>query len=296
MTSARDHVPIAPRPELPFDERVAALEAAFSGRLGYFASHLDGEGFVELRADERFPTASVIKVGVACAALALVHAGRAELGEPLVLPPRAERVAGGGILKQLDLDRISLRDAIELMLVVSDNVATNAVVERCGGADAVNEYLVGIGLEETRLLGPIDFARITSGLGGGIGVTTPREQGTLLAALDLASILTPDLCAALRGMLGRQHLLDQLPRWLGWNTYAQYHGRDWPVWVGSKSGELDGVRADVGLVRAPDGETIALAVFTDGGRDLRETVDNEGSLAVAECSAAICAHLLGMDC
>ena len=51
-------------------------------------------------------------------------------------------------------------------------------------------------------------------------------------------------------MLAHQHLVDQLPRWLGWNTYAQYHGRDWPIRVGNKSGELDGIRADVGLVEA----------------------------------------------
>ena len=86
-----------------------------------------------------------------------------------------------------------------------------------------------------------------------------------------------------------------MPRWLGWNTYAQYHGRDWPLWVGSKSGELDGIRADVAMVRAAAG-TAVLAVFTDGARDLRETVDAEGTLAVAECGAAICARLLGLDC
>jgi hypothetical protein len=108
-------------------------------------------------------------------------------------------------------------------------------------------------------------------------------------------ILTPELCAWLLGALARQHLGDQLPRWLGWNTYAQYHGRDWPIWVANKTGELDGIRVDAGLVRA-DGRTLALAVFTDQGRDRRETVDCEGTLAVAECSAAVCASLLALDC
>ena len=65
--------------------------------------------------------------------------------------------------------------------------------------------------------------------------------------------------------------------------------------MASKSGELDGIRADVGLVRHAEKGTLALAVFTDGGRDLRETVDVEGALAVAECSAAICARILGID-
>lgn len=295
MADARGHVPIAPRPELTFEQRIAALEEAFSGRLGYHALRLGDGVELGLRADDAFPTASVIKIGVACALLELVARGRADLGEQIALPPRAERTPGGGILKQLDVDRLSLRDLLELMIVLSDNAATNAILARGGGPDAVNLYLARIGLRDTSVEGPIDFARITHELGGGIGVSTPRDQTTLLALLARDRILTSDLCALLRDVLARQHLTDQLPRWLGWNTYAQYHGRGWPIRVASKSGELDGIRADAGLVEA-GGRTIALAAFTDEGRDHRETVDCEGSLAVAECSAALCAALLGLDC
>ncbi|MCL4288954.1 MAG: serine hydrolase [Thermoleophilia bacterium] len=294
MTSARDHIPLGPRPELPLAERVEALERAFSGRLGYHALHLESGEELSLRADELFPTASVIKVALVCCLLDLVASGEASLAETATLPPPEARVVGGGILKQLELERISLRDAVELAIVLSDNVATNVVLDRCGGHERVNAYLDRVGLGRTRLLGPVDFSRIGPGLEGGIGVSTPREQSRLLAALARGELLTPDLCAHLLGVLGRQHYLDQMPRWLGWNTYAQYHGRDWPLWVGNKTGELDGIRADAGLVRSERG-TVALAIFADGSSDLRETVDAEGSLAVAECSAAICACLLGLD-
>jgi len=294
VTVARDHVPLSPRPELPFDERIAALEAAFSGRLGYHAVCLEGGAELSLRPDDRFPTASVIKVALVCALLELVARGEAELGELVALPPREERVAGGGVLKQLDVERLSLRDLVELTVCVSDNVATNAILERCGGAGPVNAYLERLGLAETRMLGPVDFGRIGSDVEAGIGRSTPREQATLLTMLARDEILTPTLCTYVRAVLGRQHYLDQLPRWLGWNTYAQYHGRDWPIRVANKTGELDGIRADAGLV-ACGGRTVALAIFTDQGRDLRETVDVEGALAVAECSAALCARLLGVD-
>jgi beta-lactamase class A len=294
MASARDLVPISPRPELPFEERITALERSFSGRLGYHAVHLEGSTDLGLREGERFPTASVIKVALVCALLDLVAKGSSDLAETLVIPP-GRRVPGGGILKQLEVDRLSVRDAIELTITLSDNVATNLVLARCGGSGPVNAYLDSLGLRATRMLGPVDFSRITDDLEGGIGVSTPREQTRLFTALVRDEILTPDLCAYLRGVLGRQHYLDQLPRWLGWNTYAQYHGRDWPIRVGNKTGELDGVRADAGIVRSERG-TVALAIFTDGARDLRETVDVEGALAVAECSAAICARLLGLDC
>ncbi|HEY1367752.1 MAG TPA: serine hydrolase [Gaiellaceae bacterium] len=279
-------VPLGPRPDLPFEARIEALDEAFSGRLGFHAVRLDDGESVELHADETFRTASVIKVALCCAVLEL-GVGLAEVVE---LPPPGERVAGGGILKQLEIESVSLRDAIELTITLSDNVATNALVELCG-VDRVNAFLVGIGLAETRLLGPVDFARIE----GGIGVTTPREQTRLMTALAREEILTPQLCRYLVAVLGRQHYQDQIPRWLPWNPYAQYHGRTQPLTVANKTGELDGLRADVGLLAHEERGTVAVAVFTDGAADLRESVDVEGSLAVAECGAAIAARLLTLE-
>lgn len=293
-TAAPEHVPLSPRPELEFEARIEALSSAFSGRLGFHAVRLDDREAVELRADEQFPTASVIKVAICCAVLDLVARGEAAFGQTLALPPAGERVAGGGILKQLELPSLSLRDAVELTITLSDNVATNALLEVCE-TDGVNEYLDRLDLPQTRILGPVDFARIGPGLEGGIGVSTPREQTTLLCALAEERILTPGLCRYLIGVLGRQHFTDQIPRWLPWNPYAQYHGRTQPLLVANKTGELDGIRADVALLTDRERGAVALAVFSDGGHDLRETVDAEGTLAVAECAAAIASHLLGFE-
>src|SRR5439155_15707954 len=116
-----------------------SLERAFSGRIGFHAVHLGDDKDVGLNADEIFPTASVIKVGLCCAVLDLVARGEADLSETLRLPPPGRRVAGGGILKQLEVGVVSLRDAIELTITLSDNVATNALLERCD-AERVNAY------------------------------------------------------------------------------------------------------------------------------------------------------------
>lgn len=290
--TARRHVAIFSRPELEFEARIAALEAAFSGRLGFYAVRLQDGDSVELRADERFPTASVIKVALCCAVLDLVARGEADLRQVVKLPPPGRRVAGGGILKQLEVESVSLRDAVELVITLSDNVATNALLEVCE-PDAVNAYLDGVGFTQTRILGPVDFARIGADLEGGIGVSTPREQARLFCALAQERILTPELCRYLVGVLGRQHYQDQIPRWLDYNPYAQYHRRSQPLMVANKTGELDGIRADAGLLVHEQRGTVALAVFTDGALDLRESVDVEGSLAVAEAAAAIAARLLG---
>jgi beta-lactamase class A len=288
------HVPLSPRPGLPFRERVDALEREFSGRIGFHGVHLERGEEVGLREDGLFPTASVIKIAVCCAVLDFVARGEASLEERLHLPPAGRRVAGGGILKQLEIEAVSLRDAIELAITLSDNVATNVLIDRIG-TDDVNAYLDGLGLKQTRLLGPVDFGAITHGLRGSIGISTPREQTRLLTGLAHGELLTAELGDYLISVLGRQHYQDQIPRWLPWNPYAQYHGAEQPLTVANKTGELDGIRADAGLLRHSGAGTVALAVFTDGGTDMRESVDVEGSLAVAECSAAVGAHLLGLD-
>jgi beta-lactamase class A len=292
-TIAGGHVSISAHPELDFAPRIAALEAAFSGRLGFCAVRLEDGESVELRAGESFPTASVIKVGLCCAVLEAVASGEADLRQTLRLPSMGQRVAGGGILKQLELDAISLRDAIELTITLSDNVATNALLDVCD-ASRVNRYLTDLGLEHTRIHGPVDFTRIGPGPEGGIGVSTPREQVRLFSALSERRILTPELCGYLLGVLGRQHYQDQIPRWLPFDHYAQYHGRTPPLTVANKTGELDGTRADAALLVDAERGTVAMAIFSDGARDVRDSVDVEGAVAVAECGAAIAARLYGL--
>ena len=136
----------------------------------------------------------MIKVALCCALLDLVARGSASLDEVVDLPPRAERVAGGGVLKQLDVERMSLRDLVELTICVSDNEATNRIFERCGGEPAVSAYLDGLGLPETRMRHEVDFRRIGNDVESGIGVSTPREQTRLLAMLARDEILSPS-CA-----------------------------------------------------------------------------------------------------
>jgi beta-lactamase class A len=295
MTDARRLVPLGPRPDLPFAERIAALEAVFPGRIGFLARHLETGVEVELRSDERFGTASVIKVALVAALLEVVRRGEADLDEVIVLPPRRERVTGGGILKHLECDRLSLRDLCELTIVVSDNAATNAVFARCGGAAAVAALFADLGLERSAMPHAVDFARIDHTVDGAIGVSTPRETAALLAALAEGTILDRARCEELLGMLRRQHYQDQIPRWLSWNPYAQWHGRREALEIANKTGELDGIRNDCAVITRQGHGTVAVAIFTDGGTDLRETVDCAGTLAVAECAAAIAAQLLEID-
>src|SRR4051794_22305382 len=111
-------------------DRVGAAVAKFPGTVYLFAKNLDtGEEFA-IRADDRIRTASTIKVPVMTAVFAAVESGDAKWSDELVLKD-ADKVGGSGVLQEMsDGLRLPLRDLVRLMIVVSDNTATNLLLER----------------------------------------------------------------------------------------------------------------------------------------------------------------------
>jgi beta-lactamase class A len=117
----------APAPSL--DTLVRAETAPFKGKVYLFAKNLDTGVTYSFNGDERVRTASTIKVAVMIEAFTRVADGRAKWTDELVLT-KAVRYGGSGVLPELaDGLRLTLRDCVNLMMVVSDNTATNMVLQ-----------------------------------------------------------------------------------------------------------------------------------------------------------------------
>jgi len=145
------------------DARVRSETAAFSGTVRLYAKNLDTGAAYTLGGDERVRTASTIKLAVLVEAFARVAEGRAKWSDELVLT-KEKKVGGSGILNELsDNLRLTFRDAVNLMMLLSDNTATNLVIDAVT-ADAVNARMASLGLSDTRLMRRI--------FGGGV-----REEG-----------------------------------------------------------------------------------------------------------------------
>ncbi|MGB6032927.1 MAG: serine hydrolase, partial [Bacteroidota bacterium] len=152
---------VSARPQMgdadAFAKEIRRLEVEFGGHLGFMAKNLETGETVSHNADERFPTASVIKLPVMAAFYDLVGQGRVDPDAPVVLRAE-EKKPGSGILQSLsDSSRISLRDAIRLMITLSDNTATNLVLDRLAATHeermaVVNDFLARQGLKNTRIL------------------------------------------------------------------------------------------------------------------------------------------------
>ncbi|HEU5416143.1 MAG TPA: serine hydrolase [Streptosporangiaceae bacterium] len=232
---------------------------------------------VGLAPDRPVVTASVFKLPVLLEYCRQVSAGQLAATDRVRVPAGGRTVGPSGLSVLRDEVELSLRDLAAQMISVSDNCATDVLLERVG-IEAVNAGLRDLGLQQTTLVGDCrrllgDLADDLGGreaaeqLGAGTdpaslaGVrsldpaktnrTTARETTTLLARIWQDTAGPAEACAETRRILGLQLFRDRL---------RSGFGED--VRVSSKTGTLPGIRNEAGVVELPDGHSYAVAVFT----------------------------------
>lgn len=260
------------------DEQVRAEIAKFRGRVSLFAKNLDTGATYEINADEPVRTASTIKLPIMVAAFALVAEGKVKWTDELTLTDK-KKVQGSGVLQELsDGLRLTLRDAVTLMIVLSDNTATNLTLDALGGGDVVNEKLEALGfLKLTRSLNKIGGGGETkerqkdNNKRFGIGRSTPREMVMLLEKLERGEIVSPAASKEMIGILKRQQYHEGIGRTLK------------GVEIASKPGALDHLRSDVGIIYTPRGR-VAMAITCEDIPEIDYTNDNPGNLLMSRLS------------
>ncbi len=289
----------------PLLGRLATLEEELGGVLGVAAHRLEAvgtegveteeaesgdaaaPGAVSYRSDERFPAASTIKVFVLQALLERVAAGGIGLDDEIVLRG-IDRVTGSGVLKALSAGRAyTVRDLATLMIVVSDNTATNLLIERLG-MDAVNGATAAHGWRETHLAGLLQRPDLRAAGDPRVSTASPRDLADAFARLWRGELLPPDLSEIARGIYLRQQVTDLLGRFLPYDAYRTETGEDRFV-IASKYGALRGVRNDAGVIDTGRSRYV-VAVMTRGCPDERFHPDNLGALVVAKVSRALYEH------
>jgi len=243
---------------------------------------------VARRANEAFTAASTIKVYVLQALLEAVAAGDHELDERVEL--RAEdQVTGSGVLKVLS-PRTSylLVDVATLMIVVSDNTATNLLIDLLG-VERIREVVAARGWTGTYVRGKLQVAAVTGDQKPSPSRTTPRDLADYFARLWRGELLPDDLTALAKRIYARQQFTE-LGRAIGYDQYSAEIGES-HLLIASKSGSVRGVRNDAGVIAvgAPGGERreVVVAVMTEGCPDRRFHAENLGAQVVGEATAAV---------
>lgn len=278
--------------------RVRTIGADFAGELGVYAKHLGTGEVLAVNADTRFPTASVIKVAIMVEAFDRIACGA--LAPERVVRVRADaKVGGSGALRELhDGAEVTVRDLIRLMIVVSDNTATNLLLEQVGVAN-VNARIAALGLRNTRLFRPT-FGRTAEADPDlerefGLGMSTPREIGTLMELIASGRAGTVEASKEMRAILEAQQDDKMIPRRLPFDrreiVVANKTGTD-----EEKLPDAAGVRghvcADAAIVRSGD-TTYVVAIFARRVKDRSWGPDNAALTTAAEISRIVFDRFVG---
>jgi beta-lactamase class A len=225
--------------------RLETIAAGVDGVAGYCIVDLtSGERF-ERAAGQTFPTASTIKLAILYELMARADAATLSLDETIALD-RA-RAVPGGILYELGTPVLSLRDYANVMVIESDNTATNVLIARLG-MEAITARMATSGLPATKLrryMIDLEAARK-----GNENVSTPAELARLLEMFHRGTGLTP----------ARQEEALRILKKPKDSPIRRAVPRDIPV--ASKPGALDGVRADTGVVYAKNRPFVVVAMTT----------------------------------
>jgi beta-lactamase class A len=248
------------------EEFVSSLERESGGQISF--AFVSADGVLSHRGDEVVATASTYKLPLLIHLASLVHEGQLSWDLPLRLTD-ALKSRGTGVLRALHSGlELTLRDVCHLMTVLSDNTATDMLVNRFGLED-VNSWLRSLGLERTTLLRQDSTSDASSRAPFATGITTPNEMVELLQRLASGSF-GPGMTKDVLEMLAAQNDQSMIPRYLppGW-SYA------------GKTGCDADLRADVGLVRDPSGRGFVLALFCSFPTSNDWSLENPGTLALA---------------
>jgi beta-lactamase class A len=273
-------------------DQLVTVVKNFRGQMGVAAIDLRTRETIVVDADARFPTASTIKTAVMIEAWQRVEDGRLSMNTVIPLK-EADKVGGSGILRGLhDGLAPTVADLIHLMVVLSDNTATNLLIEKLGTAQ-INARLETYGLRDTKLFRPTfrdgrpdvlpDLERQY-----GLGMTTPREMAMLMAAIAdgkaVSRTASDAMLATLRRQQDRAMIARDLPS-AGGVQVGNKTGTDEEKHAGP-DGVKRHVRADAAIVTGPTFAYV-LAIYARQIEDTRWSVDNEALVAGGRISRMV---------
>ncbi len=283
--------------------RIAGILDASGVEFGFAAIAVESGQEIGLNADALFPTASTFKVPVMVEVYAQARAGRFAITDRITFEER-HRTIGSGVIQTLAAGlNPTIRDLAMLMIIISDNTATDILVDLVG-AENVTARMRKLGLagihvpvpcvglfRQAWALGmdtPQTYASIKAASKAAAmpfdGAAYARDASTNTAtAADLARLNaliwqneagTPEDCADMIAIMSNQHFQNRVPRFLPQGCAA------------SKTGSLRGLRNDCGLIRRGEGDTIAFALFTLDTTDMphgnsRQLVEADHGIATA---------------
>jgi len=253
-----------------------AIAKAHHGVVGYSVMNLDTGERLSLRGDETFSTASLIKVPILVTLYDLAEKKQLSLDDPLTVL-KIDQVPGSGVLQFMKPGMtLTVNDAANLMIVLSDNTATNLILDRVN-IKRVWDKMEALGLSHTKVHSKT-FLRMTSialdsSVKYGLGVTTPNEMAKLFGLLADGKAVGPAADSAMLDILANNADGEQMQRYIERLT------------VPHKTGSTDSVRTECALFRLQS--RVVACGMTKQNADTRYLPDNEAHITLGKIGAAV---------
>src|SRR3954470_7314480 len=240
---------------------------------GIYIKSIETGEEIAIGADRRMETMSTIKIPLMVEALEQVKAGKFRLTDKYTFV-QADSQPGTGTIQRLDPGAgMTIKDLITMMIIVSDNTATEVLYRLVGGPDAVNARMQALGLQKTRGMNVPSkwFPQLRSAptteqfYRDGkfpFGYSSPREMGRLLEMMERGTLVDKPSSELMLRIMRGQLYRTRIPRYVTGYTIPHKTG-DFLPYVGD----------DVGMLEAP-GRTIILTVFTGNHFGSGEMLEN----------------------
>lgn len=267
--SVREH------PDAKLQRSLDSLVSGFGGEVGIYVRHLKSGKSAAIRADELFPTASMIKLPILIGVYDRINRGELAFDSVLVYTDSLRYYEGGDILGSFkDSTKIELGRVIMLMVTTSDNTAALWNQYLAGTGTAINAWLASHGFDSTRVNSRTP-GREENRKQFGWGQTTPREMAGLLVTIREGKAVSPaaseEMYRDLTRIYWNGESLSQIPPW---------------VQAASKQGFVDASRSEVVLVNAPSGDYV-FCVITRNQTDQSYTHANAGFVLLRQVSGLL---------
>lgn len=274
VPAAAQRVP-SPARDAALEARLQQLVAPFQGIVGIYVHNLKTGRYAAIRADEVFPTASMIKVPIMLTLFQQIQDGKLGWLDTLTYRDSLLYAGEDDMLGKLrDSTPIPLAQVAMLMITTSDNTASLWLQKLVGTGTAINGWLAAHGFDSTRVNSRTPGREDARSMYGW-GQTTPREMAELLVMIRQQRAVSPAADQEMYRMLTRIYwngeALSQIPPW----TQAA-----------SKQGAVDHSRSETVLVNAPSGDYV-FSVITKNAVDSSYATDNAGYVLLRRVSALL---------
>ncbi len=238
-------------------EEIAPLKAEITAALaqypqltpGIFILDPDTDAFLDLNGSSAKSSASTIKIPILVAFFQDVDAGKIRPDELLTMKAKFIAAGSGNMQHKFPGSKYTALETATKMIAISDNTATNMLIERLGGAEALNQRFVSWGLTATAIRNQLPDIE-------GTNTTSAKDLASLIAFVNQGELLSLQSRDRLLSILRRTERNHLLPRGLGAGAT-----------IAHKTGYIGAMLADAGLIELPNGKRYIAAVMVKRPRN-----------------------------